>query len=352
MIIGIPRERKVHEYRVAAVPKTVRVMVERGHSVLVEKGAGEGSLIRDEEYVGAGARIVHTEEEIFSQSELIVKVKEPQKEEYPLLRPEHILFSYLHLAPSPELQAALIESGATAIAFETVELGDGSLPLLTPMSAIAGRLSVQNGVYYLQKPQGGKGVMIGGASGVGSGKVTVIGGGTVGYNAVVTALGLMAEVILIDIDQGKLRAYYENFGGRVKTLASYPEIVAEAVAGSDLVVGAVLVTGALAPRVITADMLSGMESGSVFVDIAIDQGGCSETSRPTTLDDPVYVERDVIHYCVTNVPSLVSRTATLALSTAVLPYVLKIAEGRGGIDDAPELKRGINVRDGKMTLPL
>lgn len=350
MNIGIPRERKVHEYRVAATPHTVRVMVERGHGVLVEEGAGEGSLIPDARYVEAGARMVSTEGEVFEQSELIVKVKEPQKAEYGLLRPEHILFSYLHLAPSPELQSALLDSGATAIAFETVELEDGSLPLLAPMSAIAGRLSVQCGAHYLQRPQGGKGVLLGGAAGVAPGRVTVIGGGTVGYNAVTIALGLRARVSLIEKDQKKLRFYYENFGGRVKTLDSYPDVIEAEIAGSDLVVGAVLVTGALAPRVITADMISQMEPGSVFADVSIDQGGCSETSRPTTLDSPTYVEKGVVHYCVTNVPSLVARTSTRALSTALLPYVLRIAEGK--IDETPELKKGINVQSGKMMLPL
>ncbi len=350
MIIGIPKERKIHEYRVAATPHTVQVMVERGHRVLVERGAGEGSHIPDGSYEAAGAEMVSTEEELFAQSELIVKVKELQRDEYDLVRPEHILFSYLHLAPSAELRSVLLNSGATAIAFETVELEDGSLPLLAPMSAIAGRLSIQCGAHYLEKPQGGKGVMLSGAAGVAPGKVTVIGGGTVGYNAIIAALGLMADVVLIEKDVRKLKFYYEHFNGRVKTLDSYPDVIEAEIASSDLVVGAVLVTGALAPRVITAGMISQMEPGSVFVDVSIDQGGCSETSRPTTLDSPTYVEKGVTHYCVTNIPSLVARTSTRALSTAVLPYVLKIAEGK--VDETPALKKGINVRKGKMVLPL
>jgi len=350
MIIGIPRERKVHEYRVSLTPQAVRVLVERGHQVLVERGAGSGSGIRDEEFSRAGARLVDNEESLFDGAELIVKVKEPISEEFPLIRSNHIIFSYLHLAANRDLLEVLRKSRVRAIAFETIELPDGSLPLLAPMSRIAGRLSVQVGMHYLEKPQGGKGVLLGGAPGVKPGKVTVIGGGTVGYNAVITALGLGAEVTVIDKNPKKLEFFHERFSGSVKTLPSYPEFVEGEVKGSDLVIGAVLVTGARAPKVITRNMVSGMEPGSVFVDMAIDQGGCSETSHPTTLDSPVFVVDGVIHYCVTNIPSLVPRTATHALSNAILPYVLKIASGDYENDES--IKKGINVDRGEVLLKL
>jgi len=350
MIIGVPRERKVHEYRVALTPQTVRVLVQRGHSVIVERNAGVGSGIRDEEFRRAGAEIVEGEEEIFKNSELIVKVKELLPEEFPLLQKDRILFSYLHLAANREFLEALKKSGIRAIAFETVELPDGSLPLLSPMSRIAGRLSIQVGIRLLEKTGGGKGLLISGAPGVNPAKVTVIGGGTVGYNAVLSALGLGAEVVLIDISPKKLEFFYEEFGGRVKTLPSYPDLIENEIRDSDLVVGAVLVTGARAPRVITRDMISKMEPGSVFVDVAIDQGGCSETSHPTSLDSPTFGVDGVIHYCVTNIPSLVSRTASYALSNSILPYVLKIADGRSEEDEA--LKKGINVDGGKSLLKL
>ncbi|GIW46143.1 MAG: alanine dehydrogenase [Deltaproteobacteria bacterium] len=350
MIIGIPRERKVHEYRVSLTPQAVRVLVERGHQVLVERGAGSGSGIRDEEFSRAGARLVDNEESLFDGAELIVKVKEPISEEFPLIRSNHIIFSYLHLAANRDLLEVLRKSRVRAIAFETIELPDGSLPLLAPMSRIAGRLSVQVGMHYLEKPQGGKGVLLGGAPGVKPGKVTVIGGGTVGYNAVITALGLGAEVTVIDKNPKKLEFFHERFSGSVKTLPSYPEFVEGEVKGSDLVIGAVLVTGARAPKVITRNMVSGMEPGSVFVDVAIDQGGCSETSHPTTLDSPVFVVDGVIHYCVTNIPSLVPRTATHALSNAILPYVLKIASGDYENDES--IKKGINVDRGEVLLKL
>jgi alanine dehydrogenase len=350
MIIGIPRERKVHEYRVSLTPQAVRVLVERGHQVLVERGAGSGSGIKDEEFSRAGARLVDSEESLFDGAELIVKVKEPISEEFPLIRSKHIIFSYLHLAANRELLEVLRKSGVRAIAFETIELPDGSLPLLAPMSRIAGRLSVQVGMHYLEKPQGGKGVLLGGAPGVKPGKVTVIGGGTVGYNAVITALGLGAEVTVIDKNPKKLEFFHERFSGSVKTLPSYPEFVEGEVKGSDIVIGAVLVTGARAPKVITRNMVSGMEPGSVFVDVAIDQGGCSETSHPTVLDSPVFVVDGVIHYCVTNIPSLVPRTATHALSNAILPYVLKIASGDYENDES--IKKGINVDRGEVLLKL
>lgn len=350
MIIGIPKERKIQEYRVALTPQAVRVLVERGHKLLVEREAGAGSGIPDSEYKKAGARIAATEEELFKKSTLIVKVKEPLPVEYPLIKTHHTIFCYLHLAADDKLVQALKKNKCRAIAYETVELPDGSLPLLSPMSKIAGRLSVQVGVHFLQKSKGGKGVLLSGAAGVRNGRVTVIGGGTVGLNAVLSALGLGSEVTVIDNKQQKLESFYEHFEGRVKTLPSYPEVIAEELRKSDLVVGAVLVTGAKAPKVVTKEMIAGMEPGSVFVDVAIDQGGCSETSVPTTHDSPVYKTLGVTHYCVTNMPSLVSRTSTYSLSNTILPYVLVVADGK--IEQSEALLKGINVDNGELKLNL
>ncbi len=350
MIIGIPRERKVQEYRVALTPQAVRVLTQHKHKVFVEKGAGGGSGIPDEDYKKAGARIVNTERELFKKTKLIVKVKEPLPTEYPYIKEHHTIFSYLHLAADRKLIQALKKSKCRAMAFETVELPDGSLPMLVPMSTIAGRLSVQVGVHFLQKSKGGKGVLLCGAAGVRSGRVTVIGGGTVGLSAVLSALGLGAEVTVIDIKQEKLDFFYEQFEGRVKTLPSYPEVVENELIKSDLVVGAVLVTGAKAPKVITKEMIKKMEKGSVFVDVAIDQGGCSETSKPTTHDSPVYDSYGIKHYCVTNMPSLVAKTSTYYLSNTILPYVLMVADGKTEQNEA--LYKGINVDNGKLMLDI
>ena len=350
MVIGIPKERKVQEYRVALTPQAVGVLVQHGHKVLVEKSAGLGSGITDQEFKNAGARIARNEKELFKKSKLIVKVKEPIPGEYSLIKENHIIFSYLHIAADKKLVQALKKSKCRAIAFETVELPDGSLPLLIPMSRIAGRLSVQVGVHFLQKSKGGKGVLLSGAAGVRNGKVTVIGGGTVGYNAVLSALGLGADVTVIDIKQGVLEYYYDRFEGKVRTLPSYPEVIEKELKDSDLVVGAVLVTGAKAPKVITKKMISNMEKGSLFVDVAIDQGGCSETSRPTNHDSPVYKVNDVLHYCVTNMPSLVSKTSTYSLSNVILPYVLQVADGK--IDEAPSILKGINIDNGDLLINL
>jgi len=350
MVIGIPKERKVQEYRVALTPQAVGVLVQHGHKVYVEKSAGLGSGITDQEFKNAGARIARNEKELFKKSKLIVKVKEPIPGEYSLIKENHIIFSYLHIAADKKLVQALKKSKCRAIAFETVELPDGSLPLLIPMSRIAGRLSVQVGVHFLQKSKGGKGVLLSGAAGVRNGKVTVIGGGTVGYNAVLSALGLGADVTVIDIKQGVLEYYYDRFEGKVRTLPSYPEVIEKELKDSDLVVGAVLVTGAKAPKVITKKMISNMEKGSLFVDVAIDQGGCSETSRPTNHDSPVYKVNDVLHYCVTNMPSLVSKTSTYSLSNVILPYVLQVADGK--IDEAPSILKGINIDNGDLLINL
>jgi alanine dehydrogenase len=350
MVIGIPKERKVQEYRVALTPQAVDVLVQHGHKVLVEKGAGLGTGIADSDFKKAGAQIIRSEKELFKKSKLIVKVKEPVPGEYSLINENHIIFSYLHIAADKKLVQALKKSKCRAIAFETVELPDGSLPLLMPMSRIAGRLSVQVGVHFLQKSKGGKGVLLSGAAGVRNGKVTVIGGGTVGYNAVLSALGLGADVTVIDIKQGVLEYYYDRFEGKVRTLPSYPEVIEKELKDSDLVVGAVLVTGAKAPTVITKKMISNMEKGSLFVDVAIDQGGCSETSRPTNHDSPVYKVNDVLHYCVTNMPSLVSITSTYSLSNVILPYVLQVADGK--IDEAPSILKGINIDKGNLLINL
>ncbi|MGQ0793764.1 MAG: alanine dehydrogenase [Deltaproteobacteria bacterium] len=349
MIVGVLRERKVHEYRVALTPEAVGALRSSGHRVLIERGAGAGCSIPDADFASSGAEIADTAEELFKSSDLIVKVKELQSSEFSLLREGKTLFSYLHLAASPDFTSALIRSGIRAVAFETVELSDGSLPLLLPMSRIAGRLSIQAGAHYLEKPQGGKGVLLAGSPGVKPAKVLIVGGGAVGYNAALSALGLGAEVVVVDKSIRRLDFFYEQFAGRVKTLPSYPDVIGAEMTKADLAIGAVLVTGAKAPRVITRGMISQMESGSVFADVAIDQGGCSETSRPTDLSSPVYDVDGVIHYCVTNIPSLAAKTASYALSNSILPYVLKIAEGAW--DDKP-LAKGINVDRGRLLINL
>lgn len=348
MIIGIPKERKKNEFRVSLTPDAVKFIADRGHSILVEKDAGTGSGISDKEYRSSGARIADSELEIFGESELIVKVKEPQQKEYELIRPEHKLFCYLHLAAEKGVTKALVKSGATAIAFETVQLEDGTLPLLAPMSMIAGRLSIQVGIHHLEKYGGGKGVLMSGAPGVKPARVLIIGGGNVGLNAATIASGLGATVTVIDKDPKKLDYIFYKFSHRINTLPSYPDIIERECINSDLIIGSVLVAGRKAPVVITADLVKKMEPGTVFVDVAIDQGGCSETSRPTTHDSPVYTVNDIIHYCVTNIPSLVSRTASFYLSNAILPYVLKIADN--DLDDA--VRKGINVESGKLKLKL
>ncbi len=350
MVIGIPKERKVQEYRVALTPQAVGVLVQHGHKVYVEKGAGLGTGIPDDDYKEAGAQIAKSEKELFAKSKLIVKVKEPIPQEYPLITENHIIFGYLHIAADKKLIQTLKKSGCCAIAFETVELEDGSLPLLAPMSRIAGRLSVQVGVHFLQKSKGGKGVLLSGAAGVRNGKVTVIGGGVVGYNAILSAVGLGADVTVIDVKEQVLEFYYDKFEGNVKTLPSYAEIIERELKESDLVVGAVLLTGAKAPEIITRKMISNMEHGSLFVDVAIDQGGCSVTSRPTNHDKPTYKDSGVIHYCVTNMPSLVSKTSTFSLSNAILPYVLELAGGE--IEKNSPLSKGINIDKGKLLINL
>ncbi|MFQ5787412.1 MAG: alanine dehydrogenase [Thermodesulfobacteriota bacterium] len=350
MVIGVPKERKIHEYRVAVTPKTVNVLVQRGHQVLVEKGAGFGSGYSDDDFRISGAILAENEKEVFKSSKLILKVKEPIQEEFDLIQKDQILFAFLHLAANRDLLKALIKRKSTAIAYETVQDSDGSLPILIPMSRIAGLLSIQIGLHYLEKPNGGKGILLRGAAGVRPGRVTVIGGGTVGYNAVISASGNGAEVTVIDKDNKRLEFYCDKFGGKVKTLPSYPDLIEEQLRESDLVIGAVLKPGVRAPKVITKKMIKKMEPGSVFVDLAIDQGGCSETSHPTNLESPVYSVDDIIHYCVTNVPSLVSKTATESLSHTLLPYVLKIAEDH--LAQYSALNSGINVKNGDLLINL
>ncbi len=348
MKIGVPKEVKTSEFRVALTPRAVRTLAEAGHETVVEKAAGSGIGVTDRQYEAAGAKIADSAEELFERASLIVKVKEPQKSEYPLINEKHTVFCYLHLAAEEELTDALVASGAKAIAFETVQLDDGSLPLLEPMSIIAGRISAQVGAAFLQKDNGGKGILLGGVPGVRPAKTVVVGGGTVGHGAASVALGMGAEVTVIDKNHSRLAFFHERFGGRIKTLPSYQSLTDEECATADLVVGAVLVPGLKAPTVISGKAIAKMEEGSVFVDVSIDQGGCSETSRPTSHTDPVYRVDGVIHYCVTNIPSLAARTATYALSGKITPYVMKIADG--GFDSA--LAKGVNVEKGKLLINL
>jgi alanine dehydrogenase len=350
MNIGVAKEIKQDEYRVALTPAGALELTRDGHSVLVEEGAGEGSAFPDSSYTAVGAR-TGSVEEVWAESDLVLKVKEPLREEYPRLREGQILFTYLHLAASEELTRALMESGAACVAYETVETDDRALPLLAPMSEIAGRLAAQAGATFLEKPLGGRGLLLGGVPGVAPGKVVVIGGGMVGYNAAVIALGLGAEVTILERSIDRMRHLEEVLGSRVTLLMSSALQIEESVAESDVVVGAVLIPGALAPKLITAEMVAGMKEGSVIADVAIDQGGCVETSRPTTHSEPVFVVDGVIHYCVANMPGAVPITSTKALTNATLPYVEEIADHglREAIARDPALARGVNVLDGRIT---
>ena len=351
MLIGVPKEIKNNEFRVGLVPSGVARLSAAGHLVMVQKGAGEGSGISDEEYVKAGAEINSSPKEIYRQAEMIVKVKEPLPPEYGLIKKDQILFTYLHLAPDRELTEALLKSKCIGVAYETIQLKDGSLPLLTPMSEVAGRMAPQVGAYYLEKSQGGRGVLLGGVPGVERGKVTIIGGGVVGTNAAKIAIGLGAQVYLLDINQQRLAYLDDIFGNVLTTVMSNPENIAKLVATSHLVIGSVLIPGARAPWLVTREMISSMMPGSVVVDVAIDQGGCFETSRPTTHENPVYVVDGVIHYCVANIPGAVARTSTFALTNVTLPYALAIANKgleRAAKED-PALAKGVNVYKGEVT---
>jgi alanine dehydrogenase len=348
--IGVAKEIKPDEYRVALTPAGALELINRGHDVAVESGAGLGSSFADAAYESVGARIVSVDE-VWGSSELLLKVKEPIAVEYPRLRQGLTLFTYLHIAADEPLTRALIGSGVAAVAYETVETGRGALPLLAPMSEVAGRLSTQAGAYFLEKPFGGRGLLLGGVPGVAPGRVVIVGGGIVGYNAAIMALGLGAQVTILERSIDRMRHLEEILSGRVTLLMSSRLEIAASTQGADLVIGAVLIPGALAPKLVTRDMIAAMHDGAVVVDVAIDQGGCFETSRPTTHTDPVYVVDGVIHYCVANMPGGVPVTSTMALTNATLPYVEAIADH--GLRDAvaadPALARGVNVLAGKVT---
>jgi len=353
MKIGVPKEIKNHEYRVGLTPESVSELVKHGHNVLIETNAGNGIGASNFDYIAAGAKIVDTADEVFEAAELIVKVKEPQAIERKRLRPHHLLFTYLHLAPDPEQTKDLLESGATCVAYETVTDAKGGLPLLKPMSQVAGRLSVQAGAAALEKSKGGRGVLLGGVVGVAPAKVTIIGGGVVGANAAEMAVGLGADVTILDRSLDVLENLNTHFGPKAKCLYSNSATLEACIKEADLVIGAVLAPGAAAPKLVTKDMLSTMKDGSVIADVAIDQGGCFETSKPTTHDDPTYVVDGVIHYCVANMPGAVARTSTFALNAATLPFVISLANKgwpAAGADD-PHLLNGLNVWQGKLTCP-
>jgi len=353
MVIGVPKEVKDHETRVGLVPGGVAALREAGHEVLVESGAGAGSSIPDEPYREAGAVLLDSADDVWAQADLIVKVKEPQPSEYKRLRPGLILFTYLHLAPLRELTQALLDRKVTAIAYETVQDDAGRLPLLEPMSEVAGRLSVQLGAQYLEKYNRGRGVLLGGVPGVPPAEVVILGGGIVGTNAARVALGTGARVTLVEKKQMRLREIDEMFLGRVTTLASNPSHLAGAVAQADLLVGAVLIPGAAAPKLVKREHLKAMKENAVFVDVAIDQGGCAETSRVTSISDPVYEEEGVIHCCVPNIPALVPHTSTFALTNATLLYLQDLADKgfEQAIADNPALRRGVNTHQGEVTCP-
>jgi len=351
MLIGVPREIKVHEYRVGLTPSSVREMVAHGHSVIVERDAGRGIGASDAAYEKAGASIVAGATEVFARADMIVKVKEPQAAERRMLRAGQILFTYLHLAPDPEQTTDLIASGAVCIAYETVTQPGGGLPLLAPMSEVAGRMAVQAGAGCLEKAAGGMGILLGGVAGVPPAKVVILGGGVVGSNAAQIAVGSGARVVVIDRSIDALRRMDRLLGARVVTVFSNTDNVESNVLSADLVIGGVLLPGAAAPRLVTRAMVRAMKPGSVIVDVAIDQGGCCETSRPTTHADPTYVVDDVVHYCVANMPGAVPRTSTYALNNATLPFALRIADAgwKAALRADPHLKNGLNVCEGRVT---
>jgi alanine dehydrogenase len=351
MRIGVPSEVKTDEYRVALTPAGVRELVDAGHEVFIQRGAGEGSAIIDEQYVAQGAEILPDADAVFAEASLIVKVKEPQPEEVARLEPRHTLFTYLHLAAAPELTRGLIRSGATCIAYETVEDHRGHLPLLAPMSEVAGKIATQAGAFMLEKPLGGRGILLGGVPGVAAANVLVIGGGVVGMNAAFIAVGMEATVYVYDRNIERLRELDVAFAGRADTCFASTLSIEERLPDADLVIGAVLVHGARAPHVITRDQLALMKRQAVLVDVAIDQGGCFETSRPTTHSDPTYEVDGITHYCVTNMPGAVPITSTYALTNATMPYVIHLASDglHGATAENPGLKLGVNVAGGELT---
>lgn len=351
MLVGIPKEIKVHEYRVGLTPAGVREMVHHGHEVIVESAAGQGAGFDDAMYRTAGAGIVEAAEEVFTRAQMLIKVKEPQPAECRMLREGQVLFTYLHLAPDPEQARLLLESGAIAIAYETVTDSRGGLPLLAPMSEVAGRMAIQAGAHALEKAQGGRGVLLGGVPGVAPGKVAVIGAGVVGINAARMAVGLGADVVVLDHNVERLKEIDNTHGPRLKTIYATTDTIEQYVFDADLVVGAVLIPGAAAPKLVTRDMLQAMRPGAVIVDVAIDQGGCCETSRPTTHRDPTFVVDDIVHYCVANMPGAVAHTSTIALTNATLPYALRLADRgcRRALLDDPHLRDGLNIHRGRVT---
>ena len=351
MLVGVPKEIKNHEYRVGLTPPSVHELVARGHEVIVQKNAGSEIGLLDDQYLAAGARIVETAQEIFARADMIVKVKEPQPLECAMLRPGQILYTYLHLAPDPEQTAALVRSGAVCIAYETITGAGGGLPLLAPMSEVAGRMAIQAGAAHLEKSKGGMGLLLGGVPGVAPGHVVIIGAGVVGTNALQMAVGAGARVTVLDKNVDRLRQLDLVYGNRISTLYSNAHAIEEAVISSDLVVGGVLVPGAAAPKLVTRDMIARMKKGSVVVDVAIDQGGCFETSHPTTHADPTFVVDGVVHYCVANMPGAVARTSTFALNNATIGHAVALA-GKGwrqALADDVHLRNGLNVCQGKVT---
>ena len=353
MLIGVPREIKPQEYRVGLTPESVAELIHRGHAVLVETGAGAGIGADDGAYRAAGARVADDAEPVWSQADLIVKVKEPQAPERARLRPGQVLFTYLHLAPDPEQTRDLVASGAVCIAYETVTDPQGGLPLLKPMSQVAGRFSIQAGASALERGHGGRGLLLGGVPGVAPARVVILGGGTVGFNAAQMAVGMQADVTILDRDQGTLERLSNHFGASARVVYSTRSALEGHVSSADLVVGAVLVPGAAAPKLVTRAMLARMSPGAVLVDVSIDQGGCFETSRPTTHGDPTYRVDGIVHYCVANMPGAVPRTSTYALNNATLPAVLALADKgwRQALRDDPHLRAGLNICAGRVTHP-
>ncbi len=351
MIIGVPKEIKTEEYRVGIVPAGVRLLTASGHRVLIEKSAGEGAGISDQEFKTAGADLVSTAAEVYGEAEMVMKVKEPLPPEYDLLQPGLKVYTYLHLAPAPDLTAVLLEKDIIGIAYETIQLADGSLPLLIPMSEIAGRMAVQVGAHYLEKTAGGRGVLLGGVPGVYRGHVTILGGGVVGINAAKIAVGMGANVTIIDVSQARLMALDDIFGSLITTLISNPDTIELSVRQSHLVVGAVLVPGGRAPSLVTREMIAQMKPGTVIVDVAVDQGGCCDTCKPTTHDQPVFKVDNVTHYCVANMPGAVPRTSTLALTNVTMNYALKIANQglMAAVTTDPALAKGVNIYRGQVT---
>jgi alanine dehydrogenase len=351
MLIGVPKEIKNHEYRVGMAPASVREAIKNGHQVMVETAAGEGIGVGDADYAAIGAEIVDTPAEIFERAEMIVKVKEPQSGERAMLREGQILFTYLHLAPDPEQTRDLIDSGATCIAYETVTSRFGGLPLLAPMSKVAGRMAIQAGAYCLEQPHGGLGMLLGGVPGVDPAKVVILGAGVVGTHSTHIAVGMGADVWVIDRSPEAIEAHWRQFGRSTNSVFSTDDAIERHVVEADLVIGGVLVPGAEAPKLVTAEMVKAMKPGSVIVDVAIDQGGCCETSRATTHADPTYVVDDVVHYCVANMPGGVPRTSTYALNNVTLPHIIALADKgyRQALLDDQWLRDGLNVHDGKVT---